>query len=69
MLRLLFGRGAVSNHPIESGFQQFGIMPIGSADDEGERDATAVGEQAAFASVFSPVGRISSDTLLTRKLS
>ena len=39
---------------LEGGLQQFGVMHVGPADDERQRDATPVDQKASFASLFSP---------------
>ena len=46
--------GPLDDDVFQGRFQQLHIMPIRSADDEGERDATTVDEQASFGPIFFP---------------
>ena len=48
------GFGAHDHNAVQSGRQQFDIMLVGPADDKGQRDASTVHQQAAFAAFFSP---------------
>ena len=48
------GFGTHDHNAIQGDRQQFDIMPIGSADDKGQRDASPVHQQAALAAFFSP---------------
>ena len=48
--------GDLSQRPI----QQLGVVEVGAADGDRQRDSTAVDKQAAFAPFFSP-GRSGSD--------
>ena len=48
------GLGAHDHNAVQSGRQQFDIMPVGPADDKGQRDASTVHQQAALAAFFSP---------------
>ncbi len=52
MLRTLLGSG--HDNLLQSWFKQLGVMPVGSVDDERQRDAIPVGEQAALPSIFFP---------------
>jgi hypothetical protein len=44
----------LNNDAIQGNLQQFYIMRLSSADDEGQRDSTAVDENASLAPIFSP---------------
>ena len=46
--------GAHDHNAVQSDRQQFDIMPVGPADDKGQRDASTVHQQAEFAAFFSP---------------
>lgn len=46
--------GAHDHNAVQSDCQQFDIMPIGPADDKGQRDASTVHQQAALAAFFFP---------------
>lgn len=48
------GFGAHDHNAVQSNRQQFDIMPVGPADDKGQRDASTVHQQAALAAFFSP---------------
>jgi hypothetical protein len=48
------GLWAHDDNAVQGDRQQFDIMPIGSADDKGQRDASTVHQQAALAAFFSP---------------
>jgi len=48
------GFGAHDHNAIQSDRQQFDIMPVGPADDKGQRDASTVHQQAALAAFFFP---------------
>jgi len=48
------GFGAQDHNAVQSDRQQFDIMPVGPADDKGQRDASTVHQQAALAAFFSP---------------
>ena len=48
------GFGAHDHNAVQSDRQQFDIMPVGPADDKGQRDASTVHQQAALAAFFSP---------------
>jgi hypothetical protein len=45
---------AHDHNAVQSDRQQFDIMPVGPADDKGQRDASPVHQQAALAAFFSP---------------
>jgi len=45
---------SINNNAIQGGLQQFYIMRLSSADDEGQRDSTAVDENTSFAPIFFP---------------
>ena len=45
---------AHDHNAVQSDRQQFDIMPVGPADDKGQRDASPVDQQAALAAFFSP---------------
>ena len=42
------------DHRVERLLKQLHVVPIGAVDDDRQRDATAVHQQAAFGSIFSP---------------
>ena len=46
--------GADDHDAVQGGLQQFDIMPVGPADDKGERDASTVHQQAALGSFSIP---------------
>ena len=48
------GLGTPDDDAVECFGQQFHVMPVGPADDKGERDASPVHQQAAFGPFFSP---------------
>ncbi len=48
------GFGSHHHNAVQSDRQQFDIMPVGPADDKGQRDASTVHQQAALAAFFSP---------------
>jgi hypothetical protein len=48
------GFGAHNDDSVQSDRQQFDIMPVGPADDKGQRDASTVHQQAALAAFFPP---------------
>ena len=48
------GFGAHDYDAIQSDRQQFDIMPVGPADDKGQRDASTVHQQTSFAAFFPP---------------
>ena len=48
------GFGAHDHKAIQSDRQQFDIMPVGPADDKGQRAASTVHQQAALAAFFFP---------------
>jgi hypothetical protein len=48
------GFGPHDHNAVQSDRQQFDIMPIGPADDKGQRDASTVHQQAALAAFFFP---------------
>jgi hypothetical protein len=58
---VIFNSDAVQDRP-----KSLAVMEIGSADDEGQRDATGVYQQVALHSFFSP-GRSDSHRLLPRR--
>ena len=47
-------RWTLHHDGVEGRGQELGVMPVGSRDDERQRDAIAVGEQAALAPFFFP---------------
>ena len=48
------GFGAHNHDTVQGDRQQFDIMPVGPADDKGQRDASTVHQQTALAAFFSP---------------
>src|ERR1035437_9700472 len=48
------GFGPHDHNAVQSDRQQFDIMPVGPADDKGQRDASTVHQQAALAAFFFP---------------
>src|SRR5271170_6741280 len=46
--------GSPNDNAVRGFSQQLHIMPVGSADDKRERDASPVDQQTAFGSFFSP---------------
>jgi len=48
------GLGAHDHNAVQGGLQEFDIMPIGPADDKGQRDASTVHQQAALGAFFFP---------------
>jgi hypothetical protein len=45
---------SINNNAIQGSLQQFYIMRLSSADDEGQRDSTAVDENTSLAPIFFP---------------
>ena len=54
LLGRMGGLWPVDDGVLQSGGQQFDVMHVGAAGDEGERDPTGVHQQAALATVFFP---------------
>jgi len=48
------GDGTGDDDGVERGHEEDGIMPVGAAHDEGQRDSTRVDEEAALGPFFFP---------------
>jgi hypothetical protein len=68
MLRVLLARfWARDDDAIERGTQYFAVVPIGSIDDDRQRDTRSVSQQTAFHSRFGAVSRIGTGSAFAKR--